>query len=154
MLLHKITKFLHEKDYFFFSLAFSLSLTPTPLLPVTVARVDLLPPTTVTQAKTTQVKPQLRPTHRSPESAPRTAGIARTAASAARSACVVCLRSGILSLRWTSSSSASLRGAPWWPDLRRDRSERLRSKSTNWSYFLLVRAPFFSFNFIPNHRSF
>ena len=112
MLLHKITKFLHEKDYFFLLLRFLSPSPPTPLLPVTVARADLLPPTTVTQAKTTQVKPQLQPTYRSPESAPRTVGIARTAASAARSACVVCLRSGIPSLRWTSSSSASLRGAP------------------------------------------
>ena len=154
MLLHKITKFLHEKDYFFLLLHFLSPSPPTPLLPVTVARADLLPPTTVTQAKTTKVKPQLRSTHRSPGSAPRTAGIARIAASATRSACVASLRSGISSLRWTSSSSASLRGAHKWPDLRRDGSERVRSKSTNWSYFLLVRAPSFSFDFVPNHRSF
>ena len=144
-----------QKKTIFSSLLRFLSPSPPTSLPsVTVARADLLPPAMVTQANTTQVKPQLRPTHRSPKSAPRTAGIARTAASAARSACVVSLRSGIPSLRWTSSSSASLRGAPWWPDLRRDGSERLRSKSTNWSYFLLVRAPFFSFDFIPNHLSF
>ena len=143
-----------KKTIFFLLLRFLSPSPPTPLLPVTVARVDLLPPVTVTQAKTTQVKPQLRLTYRSLESALCSVGIAQTAASAARSACVVCLRSGILSLRWTSSSSASLRGAPWWPDLRWDGSERLRSKSTNWSYFLLVRAPFFSFDFVPNHRSF
>ena len=154
MLLHKITKILHEKDYFFLLLRFLSPSPSTPLLPVTVARTDLLPPATMTQAKTTQVKPQLRPTYRSLESTPRTVGIARTAASAARSACVVCLRSGIPPLRWTSSSSASLREAPWWPNLRRDGSEQLWSKSTNWTYFLLVRAPFFSFDFVPNHRSF
>ena len=59
-----------KKTIFFLLLRFLSPSPPTPLLPVTVARADLLPPATVTQAKTTHVKPQLRPTYRSPESAP------------------------------------------------------------------------------------
>ena len=149
--------FLHKKKYkrkknSFFLLP-SLSLTLTPILRL-LKHADLLPPTTVVRVKTTQVKPQLRLNHCNSEPAPSDAGITRRAASAARSVRSFRLRSGLPSPRWTSSSSALLRGAPWWPDLYRDKSEQLRLKSTNWSCFFLVRTPLFSFGLVPNHQSY